>query len=68
MEITKRCYYEYRGPDRTKGVIVHFVLFVNKSEVITWSMPSVMPDLGGDSWIGTPEEFRKFFTPLGAKS
>lgn len=39
----------------------HKVISVNERQVTTWGEPSPNPEEGGQSWLGTPNDFRRQF-------
>ena len=63
MKIERGKLYQYNGENRTGGITIHQVLYIMPTgPIFTWSLPSARPDIGGDTWMGTREEFLKQFS------
>jgi len=52
----------YVGKNGTKN-LSHTIIQNGSNLVATWSDPHPKEDQGGDSWLGTPAQFFKEFTP-----
>ncbi len=61
-EINPGSFWVYLGPGDGKQFI-HTVTSVSTDEITTWSQPSPIPHptVGGWSWIGTVNDFRRCF-------
>ncbi len=61
--IRERSVWRYRGPGAGRGIL-HWVTSTEAGEVTTWSQPFASEEIGGHSYLGSAQDFRRDFTPV----